>query len=162
MYSISIRHGKIPVRVVYSCYIIRPKTQINVFSYARQRIPCLILAFCTYLYDATENVTEDVLLGHNRFSLITFDQIKLESGKAPLWLQWASKSIDMQPDLVRTVSWGDLTSRPLCQSWLWPLPNKKYPQHLTQLERNTIMPKFLLYGHLFAKLFAKNKNPTLG
>ena len=64
--------------------LIRPKTQINVFSYARQRIPCLVLAFCTYLYDATENVTGDVPLGHNRFSLITFDQIKLESGKAPL------------------------------------------------------------------------------
>ena len=132
------------------------------FSYARQRIPCLILAFCTYLYDATENVTEDVLLGHNRFSLITFDQIKLESGKAPLWLQWASKSIDMQPDLVRTVSWGGLTWRPLCQSWLWPLPNKKYPQHSTQLERNTIMPKFCSVAICLQNYLPKTKTRLKG
>ena len=84
-------------------------------------VPCIFfIVFCV--------TSQGLNSGHQRFSSIASDQIEMESRKTPLWWHWTPKTTDMRLDsLAQSMTWEGLTwPWPPGQSWLWPLPNKKY------------------------------------
>ena len=109
-------------------YIIRTHTHQILFSYTISTYRYLIFAFLL-LSDVTYDLT-GVLLGHQRFLLITSDQIEIESrkgheyaGTSSSWIDWYS-TWRLTP-LVRSMTWSCVTWPWLRgQPWLRSLPNK--------------------------------------